>query len=169
VVLPQPGGPQNAWSRDCRIRFERERGFPPTILPRQQALLNVCARARSTEFFGEEKLSAPENLFAFNRIRQSRLHAVLGPSRLRQKPRSPASSRVSPNPNSFSFTPSFPHQEIKEVMADAERKFHSSRRTSSSSTKFHRFNKSQQDAFLPYVEAATSPLSAPQRKTLRSK
>ena len=44
-------------------------------------------------------------------------------------------------------------KEIKEVMADAERKFHSSRRTIVFVDEVHRFNKSQQDAFLPYVEA----------------
>src|SRR5262252_5582146 len=44
-------------------------------------------------------------------------------------------------------------KEIKEVMADAERKFRSSRRTIVFVDEVHRFNKSQQDAFLPYVEA----------------
>src|SRR2546429_6622833 len=44
-------------------------------------------------------------------------------------------------------------KEIKEVMADAQRKFHSSRRTIVFVDEVHRFNKSQQDAFLPYVEA----------------
>src|SRR2546423_2750195 len=44
-------------------------------------------------------------------------------------------------------------KEIKEVMADAERKFHSARRTIVFVDEVHRFNKSQQDAFLPYVEA----------------
>jgi len=44
-------------------------------------------------------------------------------------------------------------KEIKEVMADAERKFHSDRRTIVFVDEVHRFNKSQQDAFLPYVEA----------------
>ncbi len=44
-------------------------------------------------------------------------------------------------------------KEIKEVMADAERKSHSGRRTIVFVDEVHRFNKSQQDAFLPYVEA----------------
>src|SRR5262250_2981164 len=44
-------------------------------------------------------------------------------------------------------------KEIKEVMADAERKSRSSRRTIVFVDEVHRFNKSQQDAFLPYVEA----------------
>jgi len=52
-------------------------------------------------------------------------------------------------------------KEIKEVMADAERKLYSARRTPSGERgrtivfvdEVHRFNKSQQDAFLPYVEA----------------
>src|SRR5438105_7592023 len=38
-------------------------------------------------------------------------------------------------------------------MADAELKFHSSRRTIVFVDEVHRFNKSRQDAFLPYVEA----------------
>jgi putative ATPase len=44
-------------------------------------------------------------------------------------------------------------KEIKEVMADAERKSRSSRRTIVFVDEVHRFNKSQQDAFLPHVEA----------------
>jgi putative ATPase len=44
-------------------------------------------------------------------------------------------------------------KEIKEVMADAERKARSSQRTIVFIDEVHRFNKAQQDAFLPYVEA----------------
>src|SRR5258705_3139336 len=44
-------------------------------------------------------------------------------------------------------------KEIKEVMADAERKARSGRCTIVFVDEVHRFNKSQQDAFLPYVEA----------------
>jgi putative ATPase len=44
-------------------------------------------------------------------------------------------------------------KEIKEVMADAERKSRSGRRTIVFVDEVHRFNKAQQDAFLPHVEA----------------
>jgi putative ATPase len=44
-------------------------------------------------------------------------------------------------------------KEIKEVMADAERKSRSARRTIVFVDEVHRFNKAQQDAFLPHVEA----------------
>jgi putative ATPase len=44
-------------------------------------------------------------------------------------------------------------KEIKEVMADAERKSRSGQRTIVFIDEVHRFNKAQQDAFLPYVEA----------------
>src|SRR5215475_2567341 len=44
-------------------------------------------------------------------------------------------------------------KELKEVMADAERKSRAARRTIVFVDVVHRFNKSQQDAFLPYVEA----------------
>jgi putative ATPase len=44
-------------------------------------------------------------------------------------------------------------KEIKEVMAAAERKSHSGQRTIVFVDEVHRFNKSQQDAFLPHVEA----------------
>jgi putative ATPase len=44
-------------------------------------------------------------------------------------------------------------KEIKEVMAAAERKSHSGTRTMVFVDEVHRFNKAQQDAFLPYVEA----------------
>jgi putative ATPase len=44
-------------------------------------------------------------------------------------------------------------KEIKEVMADAERKSRSGQRTMVFIDEVHRFNKAQQDAFLPHVEA----------------
>src|ERR1700736_5357594 len=44
-------------------------------------------------------------------------------------------------------------KEIKEVMADAERKSRSGQRTIVFIDEVHRFNKAQQDAFLPHVEA----------------
>jgi len=44
-------------------------------------------------------------------------------------------------------------KEIKEVMAASERKSHSGLRTIVFVDEVHRFNKAQQDAFLPYVEA----------------
>jgi putative ATPase len=44
-------------------------------------------------------------------------------------------------------------KEIKEVMAAAERKAHSGQRTIVFIDEVHRFNKAQQDAFLPHVEA----------------
>jgi putative ATPase len=44
-------------------------------------------------------------------------------------------------------------KEIKEVMAEAERKSRGGRRTIVFVDEVHRFNKAQQDAFLPYVEA----------------
>src|SRR5499425_2870083 len=44
-------------------------------------------------------------------------------------------------------------KEIKEVMAAAEHKSRSGHRTIVFVDEVHRFNKSQQDAFLPYVEA----------------
>src|SRR5579875_533444 len=43
-------------------------------------------------------------------------------------------------------------KEIKAVMADAERARKAGRRTVLFIDEIHRFNKSQQDAFLPYVE-----------------
>ena len=51
-------------------------------------------------------------------------------------------------------------KEIKEVMAAAERKARSGPRTIVFVDEVHRFNKAQQDAFLPHVEAGTSPSSA---------
>jgi putative ATPase len=44
-------------------------------------------------------------------------------------------------------------KEIKEVMADAERRSQSGQRTIVFVDEVHRFNKAQQDAFLPHVEA----------------
>ena len=47
-------------------------------------------------------------------------------------------------------------KEIKGVMADAEKLRRAGRRTIVFVDEIHRFNKAQQDAFLPYVEQATS-------------
>jgi putative ATPase len=44
-------------------------------------------------------------------------------------------------------------KEIKEVMAEAERRSRNGKRTIVFVDEVHRFNKAQQDAFLPYVEA----------------
>ncbi len=44
-------------------------------------------------------------------------------------------------------------KEIKEVMAESERRSRTGRRTIVFVDEVHRFNKAQQDAFLPYVEA----------------
>jgi putative ATPase len=49
-------------------------------------------------------------------------------------------------------------KEIKEVMAEAERGHRSGRRTIVFIDEVHRFNKSQQDAFLPHVEAGNITL-----------
>ena len=46
-------------------------------------------------------------------------------------------------------------KEIKAVMADAERAAHAGSRTVLFVDEIHRFNKAQQDAFLPYVERGT--------------
>src|SRR6201992_1475220 len=50
-------------------------------------------------------------------------------------------------------------KEIKAVMADAERLRRSGRRTVLFVDEIHRFNKAQQDAFLPYVERGDIILS----------
>ena len=49
-------------------------------------------------------------------------------------------------------------KEIKDVMAAAERSRHSGRRTIVFIDEVHRFNKAQQDAFLPYVESGSITL-----------
>src|SRR5215472_1148650 len=46
-------------------------------------------------------------------------------------------------------------KEIKQVMADAEKAAHLGSRTILFVDEIHRFNKAQQDAFLPYVEHGT--------------
>ena len=46
-------------------------------------------------------------------------------------------------------------KEIKQVMADAEKAAHYGSRTILFIDEIHRFNKAQQDAFLPYVERGT--------------
>ncbi|HEX2918175.1 MAG TPA: AAA family ATPase, partial [Edaphobacter sp.] len=46
-------------------------------------------------------------------------------------------------------------KEIKQVMADAEKAAHMGSRTILFVDEIHRFNKAQQDAFLPYVERGT--------------
>lgn len=56
-------------------------------------------------------------------------------------------------------------KEIKEVMARAELSRRSGLRTLVFVDEIHRFNKAQQDAFLPYVEKAASSSSEPPQKT----
>jgi putative ATPase len=46
-------------------------------------------------------------------------------------------------------------KEIKQVMSDAQRSYHAGRHTIIFVDEVHRFNKAQQDAFLPHVEAGT--------------
>jgi putative ATPase len=46
-------------------------------------------------------------------------------------------------------------KEIKQVMTDAQRSYRAGRRTIIFVDEVHRFNKAQQDAFLPHVEAGT--------------
>ncbi len=60
-------------------------------------------------------------------------------------------------------------KEIKEVMAEAERGSRSGRRTIVFIDEVHRFNKSQQDAFLPHVEAGNIILIGATTKILRLK
>ena len=60
-------------------------------------------------------------------------------------------------------------KEIKAVMVDAERNRRLGRRTIIFVDEIHRFNKAQQDAFLPYVERGDVILIGATRKILRSK
>lgn len=45
--------------------------------------------------------------------------------------------------------------EVRNVLAEAERRFHEGRRTVLFVDEVHRFNKTQQDAFLPHIERGT--------------
>lgn len=60
-------------------------------------------------------------------------------------------------------------KEIKEVMQTAEANRRFGEQTILFVDEIHRFNKAQQDAFLPFVEREASSSSAPPRKTLRSR
>jgi putative ATPase len=58
-------------------------------------------------------------------------------------------------------------KEIKTVMAESEICFRKSQgRTVVFVDEIHRFNKAQQDAFLPYIDRASLSLLAPRRKIL---
>src|SRR2546426_7158136 len=60
--------------------------------------------------------------------------------------------RRPPRSTLFPYTTLFRSKEIKQVMADAERARQYGTRTMVFIDEIHRFNKAQQDAFLPHVE-----------------
>ena len=58
---------------------------------------------------------------------------------------------------------------IREIIAAAEERLELGRQTILFVDEIHRFNKAQQDAFLPHVESERSRSSARRRKTRRSR
>src|SRR5205807_3257423 len=121
---------------------------------RQPASRRAHAPAHAGRIHRPGKPSRPRQAAAHsNRVRQHRLDAFLGTARLRQNHACPR--HRSPHARRFRFLQCRPRRikEIKEVMAATEYKARSGYRTIVFVDEVHRFNKAQQDAFLPHVEA----------------
>src|SRR5215475_11890548 len=106
------------------------------------------------EFIGQEKLLGPGKPLRVQ-IESGRLASMLfwGPPGCGKTTLARLIARLSQSEFvSFSAVLSG-IKEIKEVMAGAEYKSKSGQRTIVFVDEVHRFNKAQQDAFLPYVEA----------------
>src|SRR5208337_1588389 len=106
------------------------------------------------EFIGQEKLLAPGKPLRLQ-IESDNLSSMLfwGPPGCGKTTLARVIARITSS-EFISFSAVLSGiKEIKDVMAQAERKAHSGQRTIVFVDEVHRFNKAQQDAFLPYVEA----------------
>ena len=125
----------------------------------QRAPLAERLRPRTLdEYTGQDHLLGPgKPLRLAIDSRRPRLHDLLGTARRRQRPPSPRSSRSVTEASFIEFSAVLSGiKEIKQVMVEAEKaRSASASRTILFVDEIHRFNKAQQDAFLPYVERGT--------------
>src|SRR6201984_3120165 len=135
--------------------------FPKSPTPAEQeaslALQPLAERMRPRtldEFIGQEKLLSPGKPLRVQ-IESDNLGSMLfwGPPGCGKTTLARLIARFSKS-EFISFSAVLSGiKEIKEVMAASEYKSRSGRRTIVFVDEVHRFNKAQQDAFLPYVEA----------------
>ena len=117
--------------------------------------------ARVEDYVGQEHLvGAGQAARARDRQGSRALDDPLGPARRRQDDARRASSPRGRSPSSSRSPPcSASIQELREIVAAAkERLDYRGERTILFVDEIHRFNKAQQDAFLPHVEAGTITL-----------
>ena len=130
---------------------------PEPDAPAASALQPLAERMRPRtldEFIGQEKLLAPGKPLRVQ-IESDRLASMLfwGPPGCGKTTLARLIARLTKS-EFISFSAVLSGiKEIKEVMAGAEFKSKSGQRTIVFVDEVHRFNKAQQDAFLPYVEA----------------
>jgi putative ATPase len=132
--------------------------FPSSVEPETPSALQPLAermRPRTLdEFIGQEKLLGPGKPLRMQ-IESDNLGSMLlwGPPGCGKTTLARLIARLTKS-DFISFSAVLSGiKEIKEVMAVAELKSKSGRRTIVFVDEVHRFNKAQQDAFLPYVEA----------------
>ncbi len=127
---------------------------PTTETPRNQPLAERMRPRTLDEFVGQEKLLGPGKPLRVL-VEQDNLASMIfwGPPGCGKTTLARIIARLTRS-EFISFSAVLAGiKEIKQVMADAERAARVGRRTIVFVDEVHRFNKAQQDAFLPHVEA----------------
>jgi putative ATPase len=130
------------------------RGLEPEISPAQQPLAERMRPRTLDEFIGQEKLLGPGKPLRVQ-IENDAVSSMLlwGPPGCGKTTLARMIARLT-RAEFISFSAVLSGiKEIKQVMAEAEQKARTGHRTIVFVDEVHRFNKSQQDAFLPHVEA----------------
>jgi tRNA nucleotidyltransferase (CCA-adding enzyme) len=181
--LNEPGGSRRSCDRSNAMSeldlFPGEEGPPggapsPGPEPRVDPRAPLAARMRPLtldDFVGQESVLGPGRRCASS-SRRTRWGA--SSSGARPAPARRPSPESSPQRTAATFVPFSAVTEgvprVREIVKEASARLRAGgRRTILFCDEIHRFNKAQQDAFLPHVEAGPSRSSAPQPRTHRSR